>query len=166
MNEPFLLLLGFLGIFGIGCSIALLALGKMIDLFPVGDESKRTRSIASPVETTKISTGLFWVLFVIGGWAVLQESRLVMIAGITTLFAISLFLFTAMIFSLAVLKTMRDRRKGIGMPADMPVLQLSRSAPVPVAVLQAEPAPPAPVLRKRYNNPDTDFMLNALLKKE
>jgi len=166
MNELFLLLLGFLGVFAVGCSIALLALGKMIDQFPAGDESKRSRSIASPVETTKISTALFWILFIIGGWAVLQESRLVMIAGITTLFAISLFLFTALIFSLAVLKTMRDRRKGVGMPVEIPVLQLSRSVPVPVAVTQTEQVPPAPVLRKRYNNPVTDFMLNALLKKE
>jgi hypothetical protein len=166
MNEPLLLLLGFLGVFAVGCSVALLALGKMIDQFPAGDESKRTRGITSPVETTKISTALFWVLFFIGGWAVLQESRLVMIAGITTLFAISLFLFTALIFSLAVLKTMRDRRKGIGMPIRMPAVQLSSSATVPVAVPQSEQAPPAPVLRKRYNNPVTDFMLNALLKKE
>ena len=165
MNEIFLLLLGFLGVFAAGCSIALLALGKMIDQFPAGDESKRTRSIASPVETTKISIALFWILFVIGGLAVMQESRIVMIAGITTLFAITLFMFTALIFSFAVLNTMRGKRKGIGMPAGMPVLQVSPAAPLPVAALQAEPAP-APVIRKRYNNPVTDFMLNALLKKE
>lgn len=165
MNEIFLLLLGFLGVFAAGCSIALLALGKMIDQFPAGDESKRTRSIASPVETTKISIALFWIFFVIGGLAVMQESRIVMIAGITTLFAITLFMFTALIFSFAVLNTMRGKRKGIGMPAGMPVLQVSPiapSAPVP----QAEAAPPEPVIRKRYNNPVTDFMLNALLKKE
>ena len=59
MNEIFLLLLGFLGVFAVGCSIALLALGKMIDQFPTGDESKRTRSIASPIETTKISIAAF-----------------------------------------------------------------------------------------------------------
>ena len=165
MNEIFLLLLGFLGVFAAGCSIALLALGKMIDQFPAGDESKRTRSIASPVETTKISIALFWILFVIGGLAVMQESRIVMIAGITTLFAITLFMFTALIFSFAVLNTMRGKRKGIGMPAGMPVMQVAPAAPLPVAALQAEPAP-APVIRKRYNNPVTDFMLNALLKKE
>jgi len=166
MNELFLLLLGFLGVFAVGCSIALLALGTMIDQFPAGNESRRTRSIASPVETTKISIVLFWVFFVIGGWAVLQENRLVMIAGITTLFAISLFLFTALIFSFAVLNTMRGRRNGIQVPIGMPVVQISPSTPVPVAAPQAEPAQPAPVIRKRYNNPVTDFMLNALLKKE
>ena len=36
MNEIILLLLGFLGVFAVGCSIALLALGKMIDQFPCG----------------------------------------------------------------------------------------------------------------------------------
>jgi hypothetical protein len=166
MNEIILLLLGFLGVFAIGCSIAFLALGKLIDQFPSGDESKRTRSIASPIETTKISIVLFWLLFVMGGWAVMQENRLVMIAGITTLCAISLFLLTAVIFSFAVLNTMRGRRSGTGMPFEIPAVQLTPPAPVPVAVLQAEPAQPVPVIRKRYNNPVTDFMLNALLKKD
>jgi hypothetical protein len=56
---------------------------------------------------------------------------------------------------------MRDRRLAI----EMPVLQLSPE-PVPVAAPEQERAPPEPVLRKRYNNPVSDFMLNALLKKE
>jgi hypothetical protein len=166
MNEIILLLLGFLGVFAIGCSIALLALGKLIDQFPSGDESKRTRSISSPVETTKISITLFWLLFVMGGWAVMQESRLVMIAGITTLCAISLFLLTAVIFSFAVLKTMRARRSGIPVTVGIPAVQLTPLTPAPVATVQAEPSQPAPVIRKRYNNPVTDFMLNALLKKD
>ena len=164
MNQIILLLLGFLGVFAIGCSIALLALGKLIDQFPSGDESKRTRSISSPVETTKISIALFWLLFIIGGWAVMQESRLVMIAGITTLCAISLFLLTAVIFSFAVLKTMRARRNVADVPAGIPV---ARVPPVASGIIpQEDQAPPAPVLRKRYNNPVTDFMLNALLKKD
>ena len=161
MNEIILLLLGFLGVFAVGCSIALLALGKLIDQFPSGDESKRSRSITSPIETTKISIVLFWVFFLIGGWAVMQESRLILIAGITTLFAISLFLLTAVIFSFAVLNAMRARRKEIPIPAGMPVVQITPQAPVMVP--QADPAP---VIRKRYNNPVTDFMLNALLKKD
>jgi hypothetical protein len=165
MNELFLLLLGFLGIFAVGCSIALLALGKMIDQFPAGDESKRTRSIASPIETTKVSIALFWVLFIMGGWALLQENRVVMVAGITTLIAICLFLFTALFFSFAVLNTMRGRRKGIKIPDELPVLQLSQSD-TPLPVSQPQVAQPAPVLRKRYNNPVSNFMLNALLKKD
>jgi len=152
-------------VFAAGCSIALLALGKMIDQFPSGDAAKRTRSISSPVETTKISVVLFWVLYGIGGLAVIQESRLVMIAGITTLFAISLFMITALVFSFAVLNTLRSRKNGSKAPIGMPVIQISPGVPVPVPS-DAEPIPPAPVLRKRYNNPLTDFMLNALLKKE
>jgi hypothetical protein len=165
MNGIILLLLGFLGIFAIGCSIALLALGKLIDQFPSGDESKRTRGLASPIETMKISIALFWALFVIGGWAVMQESRLVMIGGITTLFAISLFMITALVFSFAVLNTLRARRNGAKAPLGIPVIQISPAVPVPVPA-EAGLVPPAPVIRKRYNNPVTDFMLNALLKKD
>lgn len=165
MNELTLLLLGFVGVFAVGCSIALLALGTMIDRFPTGNESTRTRSISSPIETTRIAVILFWALFVFGSWAVFQESRLLVIAGITTFFAICLFLFTALVFSFAVLNALRSRKSAI----DNPVLQLMPEAaavPVPVAVPEAEPAPPAPVIRKRYNNFFTDMMLNALLKKE
>lgn len=85
-----------------------------------------------------------------------------LIAGITTFFAICLFMLTALIFSFAVLKTMRGKKLGI----ENPVLQLTPSTTSSAPVFQAEPAPPAPVLRKRYNNPVTDFMLNALLKKD
>lgn len=165
MYEIFLLLLGSAGIFAAGGSVALLALGKMIDQFPAGDESKRTRSISSPAETTKVVIALFWIFFVIGGWALLQENRYIMIAGITILFAICLFLVTALAFSFAVLNTMRGRKKGIKVPIGAPVLQFSPSTPVQ-ATPQGEPAQPAPALRKRYNNPLTDLMLNALLKKE
>jgi glucan phosphoethanolaminetransferase (alkaline phosphatase superfamily) len=161
MNEVILILLGFLGFIAAGCSIALLALGTMIDQFPMGNESKRERSLASPVETTKLSVALFWGLFIAGSIAVLQENRFIMIGGVTVLFAITLFMFTALIFSFAVLNTMRGKKKGIPVPDGLPVIQIS-----PVPALHAETVPPAPVLRKRYNNPVTDFMLNALLKKE
>lgn len=165
MNEILMLLLGFLGVFAVGCSIALLALGRVIDQFPTGNESKRVRSISSPIETTRIAVILFWILFVFGTWAVVQESRLWLITGITTFFSISLFLFTALVFSFAVLNALRGRKNIIETPA----IQLSpeaQMAPVPAAVSLAEQAPPEPVIRKRYNNPVTDFMLNALLKKD
>ncbi len=161
MNEIILFLVGSLGFVAIGFSIALLALGSMIDRFPAGDESKRSRGLASPVETTKLSVVLFWGLFVIGALAVAQENRFVMIAGITTLFAITLFMFTAIIFSFAVLSAMRARRKGVVDPSGYPVVQVT-----PVVTPLPESPVPSPVLRKRYNNPVTDFMLNALLKKE
>lgn len=162
MNELLILLLGIVGIFAVGCSIALLALGRMIDQYPTGDESKRTRSIASPIETTKISVVLFWALFIVGIFALLQGTRFMLIIGITTLFAICLFMFTALAFSFAVLSTLRGRSQGIRMP------ELQRvPAATPATAPQAEAAQPAPVIiRKRYNNPISDFMLNALLKKE
>jgi len=165
MNEIALLLLGFLGVFAAGCSIAFLVLGRLIDRFPLDNESNRTRSLSSPVETSKVSVALFWLLFALGGWAVLQESRIVMIAGIAVLFAISLFLLTAIVFSFAVLNALRGKKSGVPIPIGMPVIRISPAVPVPVAA-EAEPVQPAPVLRKRYNNPLTDFMLDALLKKE
>jgi Na+-transporting methylmalonyl-CoA/oxaloacetate decarboxylase gamma subunit len=163
--ELLLLLLGFTGVFAVGSSIALLAFGRMIDQFDTGDEAKRTRSIASPVETTKISVALFWVLFIIGGWALLQESRVVMIVGITILFAICLFMLTAVIFSFAVLNTMRGRAKGKKMPVGTPALQITpQDTPAPSS--PPEGVQPVPLLRKRYNNAVTDFILDVLLKKE
>lgn len=165
MNEPFLMLLGCAGIAAAGGSVALLALGKMIEEFPAGDESGRSRGITSPVESTRIVTALFWPSFVIGSWAVMQENVYTMIAGITLLFAICLFLVTALAFSFAVLHTMRVRSKGVKKPSGLPVLQPALvHAAVPVS--QPGAIQPAPVLRKRYNNPVTDLMLNVLLKKE
>lgn len=161
MNEILLLLLGMIGLFATGCSIALLALGKMIDQFPTGDESKRSRSISSPIESTRISVAVFWVFFIIGTWALVQDNRFMLILGITTFFAICLFMFTALVFSFAVLNAMRGRQLNI----DMPVLQLAPKATA-VGVPEPELASPAPVLKKRYHNPVSDFMLNALLKKE
>jgi hypothetical protein len=161
MNELLMLLLGIVGVFAVGCSIALLALGKMIDEFPAGDESKRTRSIASPIETTKISVVLFWALFAVGIFALLQNTRFMLILGITTLFAICLFMFTALAFSFAVLSTLRGKKKGISLP----VFQVAPAGTeVPSQPAMSQPAPM--VIRKRYNNPISDFMLNALLKKE
>ncbi|MFA6224641.1 MAG: hypothetical protein WC620_00300 [Methanoregula sp.] len=161
MNEILILLLGIVGIFAVGCSIALLTLGKMIDQFPTGDESKRSRSISSPIETTRISVTVFWALFIVGTWALIQDSRFLLILGITTFFAICLFMFTALVFSFAVLNAMRERQLNI----KMPVLQIAPKR-TPVVVPEPEQAPLAPVIRKRYNNTVSDFMLNALLKKE
>jgi hypothetical protein len=162
MNDLLLLLLGIVGLFAVGCSIALLSLGKMIDQYPAGDETRRTRSISSPIETTKISVAVFWGLFFVGSWAVLQETRFLLILGITTLFAICLFMFTALAFSFAVLSTMRGRRK----QAEIPVIQLTPDR-LPISAPQSGPAQAADVvIRKRYNNPISDFMLNALLKKD
>jgi Na+-transporting methylmalonyl-CoA/oxaloacetate decarboxylase gamma subunit len=165
INELLLLLLGFAGVFAVGSSIALFAFGRRIDQFATGDEAKRTRSITSPVETTKISVALFWVLFVIGGWALLQESRFVMIAGITILFAICLFMLTALVFSSAVLNTMRRQNTGSKMPVGTPALQLTPQDTTAPS-FPPEGVQPVPLLRKQYDNAVIDFILNVLLKKE
>ncbi len=101
------------GIFAIACSIALIALGKMIDKFPQTGDNERERSLSSPRESTMIAVILFWVLFIPGGWAVLQEAKIVMIVGITTIFAICLFMFTGLVFSFAVLSTNETAGKSI-----------------------------------------------------
>jgi MFS family permease len=160
MNEILLLLLPIVGVFAIGCSIALLALGKMIDRFPTGDEAKRERGLASPIESTKISVVIFWVLFIIGIWALLQETRFGLILGITTLFAICLFMFTALGFSFAVLSTMRSRAG-----AKKPVMQVG--TPEEIVTISQEPyGKPAIVSRKRQNNFLTGIMMDTMLKKD
>ncbi len=111
MNEVILLLLGIVGIFSLICSVALLSLGKMIDRYPVGDEASRERSISSPIESTKFAVIIFWLLFVPGAWAIFNESKIIMIAGITTLAAVCLFMFTALVFSFAVLSTDEEAQK-------------------------------------------------------
>jgi hypothetical protein len=161
MNEILLLLLPVVGVFAIGCSVALLALGKMIDRFPVGDESKRERSLASPIETTRISVLLFWALFIVGLWAILQETRFGLILGITTLFAICLFMFTALGFSFAVLSTLRARRNR----AEVPVLQVGTTDEI-VTISQRASEPTSVVKRKRQENFLTGIMMDTMLKKD
>ncbi len=110
MNEIILLLLAVVGVISIACSFALIALGKMVDEFPVGDETTRTRGITSPGESTKIAVVLFWGMFIPGAWAVLQEGIVIVIVGITLLFAMCLFMLTALLFSFAVICTMSRRK--------------------------------------------------------
>jgi len=161
MNETLLLLLPVVGVFAVGGSIALLVLGKMIDRFPAGDESKRERCLSSPIESTKISVILFWVLFIVGIWGLLQETRFGLILGITTIFAICLFMFTALGFSFAVLSTMRARRN----KAEMPVMQVGTADEI-ITISQAASEPTAVVKRKRQENFLTGIMMDTMLKKD
>ncbi len=110
MNEITLLLLAVVGVISLAGSHVLIALGKMIDEFPQGDETTRTRSITSPNESIKIAVVLFWGLFIPGAWAVLQEEIVTKIVGITLLFAICLFMLTALAFSFSVLSAMSRRK--------------------------------------------------------
>ena len=165
MNEILLFILVIGGVFSVACSIALISLGKIIDRFPVGDESNRKRSLSSPVESTRIAVGIYWFLFVVGGYALIQENTYMVIIGITTLFAGILFMFTALILSFAVLHAMRRRR----ISRENPVLQA-----VPVSTPQeivattvtapAEGRGGAP--KKRSRRPVPNFIVDALMKKD
>ena len=160
MNEIILLLLSIVGIFSVACSVALIALGKIIDNFPLGDEENRTRGISSPAESTKLAVVLFWVLFVPGAWAVLQEGIVTRIVGITLLFSICLFMFTGLVFSFAVLSAMKGRKNAYGdtvLRIGQPIPQLSPSPPATVKE--------AMVRQRRRENPLSNVMVNALLKK-
>jgi hypothetical protein len=75
-------------------------------------------------------------MFFPGAWAVLQEGIITIILGITLLFAICLFLLTALVFSFQVLGTMSQRKNEnadaiIGVHAQPPAVSGS-SSPAPV----------------------------------
>jgi hypothetical protein len=161
MNEIVLLLLSIVGIFSVACSIALIALGKMIDRYPVGDETSRERSLSSPAESTKLAVIVYWSLFIPGAWAVLQEGIVTRIVGITLFFSIGLFMFTALAFSFAVLSTMRGGKKEGGAP-------VIPTAPIPSVpgTIQITHSAPDIVTKKRYRSPMSNFMVSVLLKKE
>lgn len=161
MNEIVLLLLSIVGIFLVACSVALIALGKMIDQFPMGDEAARTRGITSPVESTKIAVVLFWVLFIPGAWSILQDGIVTRIVGITILFSICLFMFTGLVFSFAVLSAMKSRKKEFGEPV-IPTVP----APAVSGTIQMKQSAPDIITTKRYKTPVSNFMVSALLKKE
>jgi len=111
MNEVVLLVLGIVTVFSLASSVALLQMGILIDRYPAEGDNRRERSLSSPIESTKLAVGIFWVLFLLGAYAILQEGRLMMIVGITVLFALILFLFTALVFSFAVFSMLRNRKK-------------------------------------------------------
>jgi hypothetical protein len=160
MNEILLFLLVIAGIFLVACSVALIALGKMIDRCPTENEELRERSIASPTESTKLASLVLWAMFVPGAWLILQEGRNAMIIGITTIFAVCLFMLTALVFSFAVLSTMRRKKKVAGGT----VLSVAHATSPPHT-------PPTrfeqPVLGKRaIKQPASSFLVDALIKKD
>ena len=155
MNEILLLILAIGGVFSFACSVALLSLGTIIDRFPLGDESKRKRSLSSPIESTRIAIGLYWLLFLIGAYAIVQDSIYSLILGITALFADVLFMFTALVLSFAVLHAMRRRKVVV----DTPVLQ---ATPMPAPEVSTTPASQ----KKRYRQPVSNFMISALMKRD
>ena len=144
MNEIFLFIFGIAGVFSVPCSGALLALGKMIDRYPTEYEEERIHSLSSPIESTRLAVIVFWVLFLSGTWTLLQQDRLLMITGITLLFATFLFLFIALAFSFAVLYSLKRRQKTI--------ITIEREVAIETARVQLEKTTgvkvPSPVVPK------------------
>jgi hypothetical protein len=110
MNELILLLLAVVGVISLAGSYVLITLGRMIDEFPDNNDKPPARTNTSPGKSTKIAVVLFWVIFLPGSWAVLQEGIVAIITGITLLFAICLFMLTAIIFSFQVLAAMSRKK--------------------------------------------------------
>jgi bacteriorhodopsin len=160
MNELLLFLLVIAGIFLVACSIALIALGRMIDRCPTEYEETRERGIASPVESTKLASLVLWAMFIPGAWLLLQEGRNAMIIGITTIFAVCLFMLTALVFSFAVLSTMRRKKK---VPGEV----VLSAAPPASAAPARETRYDQPALgKKSYKPPVSNFLVDALIKKD
>ncbi len=119
MEELFIIGLIMGAVVSLMLTAVLLRLGVMIDRFPVNNEGERDRSLWSPIEFTRLSILFYWPLYFVGGYMVFQPSRLLLIGGITLIFGLVLFLFTALVFSVAVYNLMRSSNRESGMPAPM-----------------------------------------------
>ena len=105
----------FGAVIGLILSFVLLKFGEIIDRYPSGDEESRDKNWGSPVPFTRISVLLFWLFFIIGGWMIFQQSKVIFVGGIALLIGLLLFLATEVVFSLAVLNQMSAKKdeKGI-----------------------------------------------------
>ncbi|MCX6688821.1 MAG: hypothetical protein NTZ39_03880 [Methanoregula sp.] len=160
MNEMYLFLAVIVGMFLAACSVALIALGKMIDRCPAENEEDRERSLASPAEATKLAAIILWALYIPGVWALLQDGRFVVIIGITTMFAVCMFVFTALVFSFAVLNTIKQRNR----TQRDAVLSV---APATTTAVPNTPRFEKPVLGSRpYKRQAANFLVDALVKKD
>jgi hypothetical protein len=124
MTMEELLIIGIIigAVVSLMLTAVLLRLGVMIDRFPMSNDGERDKSLWSPVAFTRISVIFYWPFYIIGGYMVFQPTKLLLIGGITLLFGLLLFLFTAMVFSAAVCNLMRSNNKKNGMPAPLPGL--------------------------------------------
>ena len=118
MEEFLLIGLAFGAVVSLVLSVVLLRFGVIIDRFPTREEVERDRSRWSPLEFTRISVIVSWLLFIPGAWMALQQSKILMVGGIALLVGLVLFLLTAVIFSMAVLKMMGSKasRNGTSPP--------------------------------------------------
>ncbi|MEN6611586.1 MAG: hypothetical protein ABFC24_12150 [Methanoregulaceae archaeon] len=110
-NEFILVGIAAGAVFSVAASVGLLHLGTMIDRFPSLSDRDRKRNLASPVESTRLTVILCWILFIAGTAMLLQAGRLNFIGGIVALFSETLFLATGLGLSFAVLHAMRTNAK-------------------------------------------------------
>ena len=163
MNELIMFGLGIVGIFSVLSSLALLQLGIIIDRFPTEGEEYRERSLASPIESTRIFVILFWLMFGLGAYALMQESTFMLIAGITTIFSICMFILTALVFSFAVYSTMRhqtNRSREV-----LPVIMTeSVNSPAPASQKPERKNLPSP--GKIHRRPTGNFLIDSLIRRD
>lgn len=163
MKEFIIFGLGIVGIFSVLSSLALLQLGIIIDRFPTKQEPYREKSLSSPVASTRIFVVIFWLMFALGAYALLQEGTFMLIAGITTIFSISLFILTALVFSFAVYSTIRHQSnhdKDV-----MPVIMtetVNSPAAAPQKPVKSELPSPGHIRRR----PTGNFLIDSLLRRD
>lgn len=163
MKEFIIFGLGIVGIFSVLSSLALLQLGSIIDRFPTKEDPYREKSLASPVASTRIFVVIFWLMYALGAYALLQEGTFMLIAGITTIFSISLFILTALVFSFAVYSTMRhqsNRDKDV-----MPVI-MTEAVNTPAAALQKPIKKELPYPGHIRRRPTGNFLIDSLLRRD
>ncbi len=163
MKELIIFGLGIIGIFSVLSSLALLQLGTIIDRFPTKQEEYREKSLSSPVASTRIFVVIFWFMYALGAYALLQEGTVMLIAGITTIFSISLFILTALVFSFAVYSTMRhqhNRDKDV-MPVIMTDAVTTSSGVIQKPLKNDLPSPGQ--IRRR---PTGHFLIDSLLRRD
>lgn len=149
MNEVILLVLGIAAVFSLASSVALLQMGILIDRYPVEGDNRRERSLSSPIESTKLAVVLFWALFVLGAYAIVQNGRFMLIVGITVLFSLLLFMVTALIFSFAVYSLLRNRKKDTDVLPVIMTESIGQKKDLPQQPVVVVPAP-APVRRSTF----------------
>lgn len=127
-----LLMLGlvFVALISLFLSKTLLTYGKSIDQYPVSGQEKREISLWSPMMFTQLSVLAFWPFFLIGSLMVFQQSRFILIGGIALITGLTLYLGTAVVFSIAVFNAMASSGK-----------ERNKSDPVPGVMRRVPPFP-------------------------
>jgi len=88
----------------------LLYFGKVIEELPVGKQVRK-KSLASPIPSTRIMGILCVIGYLISVCAIMFGDKVIMLLGIAGAIAMHLFMFTAILFSAAVINTINNKVK-------------------------------------------------------